>query len=319
MRISVNLTIIQHCPTILRLPESESFILSGHRTCWGFRSAVRHLLETEIRCWDLLGGHVSFSLESYLRVLRHERTLLFLLLSMLAFVASDPSGARPYVPLWFSIGFWPVSFAFYIMMKLLGLTVAAALTHYIPRLRIPLPIVGFLALIPTVMLCEASVRVMSNGTFPYDFVGQLVFYFFSVQGLETVFYRFIMPESFIVSENEEELENQTTGRHLIVGGEKVDLSGLLHIEAREHHVHLTFENETSVARARLGDIVAQTQTEDGMQPHRSWWVARDPAIRAERKNGRLVLRLRDDTEVPVARTRTDDVIAWLQTHVNPAE
>ena len=198
-------------------------------------------------------------------------------------------------------------------MKLIGLTVAAAMTHYIPKLRIPLPVVGFLSLIPTVMLCEACVNIMSNGTFPYDFVGQLVFYFISVQGLETVFYRFIMPEA------RKQIGNQATGRHLIIGGEKVDVSGLLHIEAREHHVHLTFENTKSVARARLGDLVAQTQAEDGMQPHRSWWVARDPDIRAERKNGRLVLRLRDDTEVPVARTRADDVIAWLQTHVHPAE
>ena len=77
---------------------------------WGIRSVVKDLLNTEIRCWDLLGGGVSFTLVSYLRILRHERTLLFVFLSMLAFVASDPSGARSYVPLWFSIGFWPISF-----------------------------------------------------------------------------------------------------------------------------------------------------------------------------------------------------------------
>lgn len=277
---------------------------------------MRDLLELELRCWDLLGGHVSFSLKSYLNVLRNKRTLLFVTLSMLAFMASDPSVARPYVPLWFSIGLWPVSFMFYILVKLIGLTVAAALLRYIPSMRIPLPLIGFVALFPTVMLCEVSMRIMSNGTYPNDFPGQLVFYFVSVQCLETVFYRFILPVAQMRTVRSAPASH---GRHLIVGGEKVELSGLLHIEAREHHVHLTFENDKALARARLGDIVAQTKVEDGMQPHRSWWVARDPAIRAERKNGRLVLRLRDDTEVPVARTRVDDVLNWLQTHVHPAE
>jgi DNA-binding LytR/AlgR family response regulator len=134
-----------------------------------------------------------------------------------------------------------------------------------------------------------------------------------IQGLETVYYRFIMPSI------RKEIEGEEINRHLVVGGEKVDLSKLLHIEAREHHVYMTFEDAKSQARARLSDIVAQTQDQDGMQPHRSWWIARDPAIRVERKNGRLVLRLRDDTEVPVARTRVDEVLSWLQTHVHPAE
>jgi DNA-binding LytR/AlgR family response regulator len=104
-------------------------------------------------------------------------------------------------------------------------------------------------------------------------------------------------------------------RHLIVGGERFNLRGLLHIEAREHHVHLTFEDNRKLFRARLGDIVAQTRIEDGFQPHRSWWVARDSVITPERKGGRLILRLRDDTEVPVARTRIEEVEQWLQTHI----
>lgn len=272
-----------------------------------------HLLKTEIKLWDLLGERLAFSLSTYVHVLRHDRTLLFLLLCMLAFVASDPSGARSYVPFWFSIGFWPISFAFYLIVKLLCLAVCASLTQSFPKLRFPMPVIGFLALIPTVKLCETSVGIMSNGTFPYDYAGQLFFYFVAVQGLETVFYRFIMPEV------RKDIDAKATDRHLVVGGEKIDLTKLLHIEAREHHVQLTFEDAKSRARARLGDIVAQTQLEDGMQPHRSWWVAKDTAIRAERKDGRLILRLRDDTEVPVARTRVDDVLDWLQTHVHPAE
>lgn len=256
---------------------------------------------------------MSFSLDSYFRVLGHKRTLLFLLLCMVAFVASDPSGARPYVPLWFAISFWPILFVFYISMSAICITFFAILAQRYSTLRVPMPLIGFIALIPTITLCKAAVAIASKGTFPYNFVGQLIFYFFTIQGIETVFYRFVFPDI------SQDIGDSTPQRHLVIGGEKIALAKLLHIEAREHHVHLTFQDEKSSARARLGDIIAQTKAEDGLQPHRSWWVARDPAIRAERKNGRLILRLRDDTEVPVARTRVDDVLNWLNNHVHPAE
>lgn len=274
---------------------------------------MKRLLNTEIKFWDLLGGRMAFTTATYGRVLQHKRTLVFVSLSLLTFFAADPSGARNYVPLWFSMILWPIAFSFYLILYHLEFLAAAALTRRIPSLRVPTPLLGFIALIPTVFVCESSVIYMSNGTFPYDVVKQMIFYFFSVQGLETVFYRFIMPGV------QEEIEKKQQTRHLVIDGEKIDLSKLLHIEAREHHVHLTFEDARSLARARLRDIVAQTRREDGIQPHRSWWVAKNAGIKPERKDGRLILRLRDDTEVPVARTRVDDVMSWLDNHINPMQ
>ncbi len=217
------------------------------------------------------------------------------------------------MPLWFAIGYWPVAFCGYLVVYhslFLGL---AVLNNRFPKLRTPTPVLGFIALVPTVYMCKHVVVYMSNGTFPYDVVSQFIFYFFSVQGLETVFYRFILPGV------REDIEAHSTERHLIIGGDKIDLARLLHIEAREHHVHLTFEDTQSRTRARLGDIVAQTKPEDGVQPHRSWWVARDAAVGTERKDGRMILRLRDGTEVPVARTRIDEVQSWFDSHVAAAE
>ncbi len=232
---------------------------------------------------------------------------------MVALIASDPSGARSYVPFWLAFVFWPVLFACYLTITTSLVVLISAVSRLTPNLRVPLPIIGFVALIPTVTLCETGLNFASNGTMEPDFAGKFLSFFFMIQGVETVYYRFIMPEV------RKDIEDNASDRRLVVGGEKIDLTKLLHIEAREHHVQLTFEDAKSRARARLGDIVAQTQLEDGMQPHRSWWVAKDTAIRAERKDGRLILRLRDDTEVPVARTRVDDVLDWLQTHVHPAE
>lgn len=274
---------------------------------------MNRLLSTELHQWDLLGGRISFDIALYLKVIQHKRYLLYIFLALLIFISADPSNARDYVPLWFAIGYWPIAGIFYVFLVSTLLLLQAMATRHVPSLRVPSPLIGLLAIIPTVLICKYVIVYMSGGTFKYDVVDQFVFYFLTVQGLETVFYRFILPDI------REEIEAENEKKHLIIGGEQVDLSTLIHIEAREHHVHLTFENEKSRARARLGDIVAQTSPDDGVQPHRSWWVARDPAIRIERKNGRLVLLLRDNTEVPVARTRVDDVLNWLEGNGTPAE
>lgn len=274
---------------------------------------MKNLLKTEIEIVDLLGGRTSFTIWEYTKVLGHKRTLLFVALSLLSFFAADPSGARNYVPMWVSILLWPNAFIVYLILYHIGLLAFAAASRKLQWLRLPTALLGLICLIPTVFTCEALVNLASDSTFPYSVEEQMIFYFLSVQSLETVFYRFIMPGV------RQEMQSQPPSRQLIVGGEQIELDKLLHIEAREHHVHLTFEEKTARARARLSDIVAQTDMSDGVQPHRSWWVARDPAIRVERKNGRVFLRLRDNTEVPVARTRVDDVLDWLQSHGYPAE
>jgi hypothetical protein len=273
---------------------------------------VKRLLETEIRFWDLLGARMAFDTAIHARVLTHNRTLLFTLLCLLTFFAADPSGVRAYVPLWFSIVVWPVAFGFYLGIYHLCLLLSAALCRQFKSLRIPTALIGLIALYPTVSLCEASADFMSNGSYPKDVLSHMVFYFLSVQGLETVFYRFIMPGV------RAEIETASAARHLVVGGEKIDLRDLHHIEAREHHVHLTLSDTRKLFRARLGDLVAQTQPEDGIQPHRSWWVARDQVVTPERSNGRMTLRLRDDTVVPVARTRMNDVQDWISRHIDPS-
>lgn len=271
---------------------------------------MTNLYTRDLKFRDLTLSPLAFNLSDYGRVLFHQRTLIFVSLCLLVFFATDPSGTRDYVPLWFSALLWPTAFAVYLAFYQVLLASYSALTRHWGALRLPLPLFGAISLLPTVLLCEDAVKWISNGGYTEDVLPQMIFFFLSVQALETVFFKFIMPSVL------GELKTEQPARHLIVGGERFDMQGLLHIEAREHHVHLTFENKRQLTRARLGDIVAQTRVEDGFQPHRSWWVARGSVVTPERKDGRLVLRLRDNTEVPVARTRMTDVENWLQKHVD---
>ncbi|EEX14201.1 response regulator receiver protein [Citreicella sp. SE45] len=69
---------------------------------------------------------------------------------------------------------------------------------------------------------------------------------------------------------------------------------------------------TLTERARLSDIVAQTRPEDGIQPHGSWWVSRRAMRRLGKRSGREALQLSDDSQVPVARGRVEDVRDWIE-------
>lgn len=103
-------------------------------------------------------------------------------------------------------------------------------------------------------------------------------------------------------------------RKIHVGARRISLGEVSVIEAREHHVHVHLRHGTLSQRARLSDIVAQTRDEDGIQPHRSWWVPRHSVRELGRDGGKPVLRLADDSVVPVARGRLETVRHWIATH-----
>lgn len=276
---------------------------------------VKYLVKTELRFWDLLGGRVDFRLETHLRAIRHRNVVLFNFLCLVAVVAADPTHTSSVMPIWAAVLVWALFFVAYDVITLVCFGLAAVATRAMPRLRIPLPLITCVVLLPLVVIFDQGLIWATDTGLPGTAVAHLTAFLLIFQCLETIFWRFIFPD---VKKDCDVTPNKPR-RHLVVGGEKVDMSRLLHIEAREHHVHLTFDDAKSRARARISDIVAQTKDEDGLQPHRSWWIARDSAIKAERKNGRLILKLRDNTEVPVARTRVEDVMHWLQIHVHRSE
>ena len=104
-------------------------------------------------------------------------------------------------------------------------------------------------------------------------------------------------------------------RKIHIGAKPIRLGEISVIEAREHHVHVRMQHDTLSQRARLSDIVAQTREEDGIQPHRSFWVPRHSVRELGRDGGKPVLRLTDESVIPVARGRLETVRRWITTHL----
>ncbi len=77
---------------------------------------------------------------------------------------------------------------------------------------------------------------------------------------------------------------------------------LLSLSATDHYVEVTTPNGSDLVLMRLSDAIELATGVDGLQVHRSHWVARAAVAGTRRDNGRLMLRLTDGRDIPVSRT-----------------
>jgi hypothetical protein len=76
---------------------------------------------------------------------------------------------------------------------------------------------------------------------------------------------------------------------------------LLHLSVNDHYVEVLTDRGKSQILMRFSDAMCELDGVEGMQVHRSHWVARDAVQGSRRQNGKLFLLLIDGSEVPVSR------------------
>lgn len=77
---------------------------------------------------------------------------------------------------------------------------------------------------------------------------------------------------------------------------------LQHISVEDHYCRIRTSRGSELILLRFADAIRETGTADGIQVHRSHWVARDFTAGFRSVNGKFVLVLKDGTDVPVSRT-----------------
>lgn len=76
---------------------------------------------------------------------------------------------------------------------------------------------------------------------------------------------------------------------------------LLRLSGRDHYVDVVTSQGEESLLMRFSDAIGETEAVDGLQVHRSHWVARSAVTGTVRRKGRVFLTLQDGTEVPVSR------------------
>jgi hypothetical protein len=74
------------------------------------------------------------------------------------------------------------------------------------------------------------------------------------------------------------------------------------VSSEDHYLRVHTSLGTELILMRLADAIRELDGADGLQVHRSWWVARSGVKGAQQDNGRITLLLQSDLEVPVSRT-----------------
>jgi len=79
-------------------------------------------------------------------------------------------------------------------------------------------------------------------------------------------------------------------------------SSLYAISSEDHYIRVHTNLGEELILMRLSDALKELSEADGLQTHRSWWVARDGIARSVSKNGKHTLILKGGTKLPVSRS-----------------
>lgn len=74
------------------------------------------------------------------------------------------------------------------------------------------------------------------------------------------------------------------------------------VSAEDHYLRVHTSSGEELILLRLSDAVRELAGVEGLQVHRSWWVARQGVSDVRRDDSKLVLKLKSGAEAPVSRT-----------------
>lgn len=267
--------------------------------------------EQTLTFFDILGGRYTLSPQEFVALMRHKTTLTYLAVVYVLLVMTDVPDLRGRIALPLILLTYAVLLVVFHGMVWVVVSLVACVQARTGPAVWPGPIIVISSLIPADLAAQGTVWLGTGGTVLVQVMPGFFYHWLIAEMFGLIYFRYVR---FHIDGRERTPPPPAPAeeRSIVIGAEPVPLSRLHHIEAREHHVLITMDGESVTQRARLGDIVAQTGPEDGLQPHRSWWVSSGAARDLIRDGAKHMLQLDDGTRVPVARTRLEDVRRWLE-------
>lgn len=261
----------------------------------------------EVVLRDVFFGKFTLSISRYVKLLARPTGLIFLVLCGAMLFAGDPNDVRAIHGAPFAVFIWTTSLLAYTSVVFLIIGLLAMLQSALPRLPLYTPITSALGLLAVFIFARGLIVLFTGmenreGVFP-------LYFNVLVTGLtlETLFIRFVLQNAGHDTEGEED----EAPRLLNIGDRSLPLSRVHYLHAQEHYIRIGLPNDTIMIRGRMRDALAQVDETDGFQPHRSWWISAAAQPRLIQANGKQQVRLRDETEVPVAKARAADIQRWL--------
>lgn len=149
--------------------------------------------------------------------------------------------------------------------------------------------------------------------------------FLLAQIIEALFYTYVAPRLPAPAETvadappeppapPDKAEDDSRAATLSVAGRRLPIHALRHVSSHGHYLKCQVGNEEIWLRGRLLDVLNQTRSADGFQPHRSWWVSAGAVRDIRRGESGDLLVLTDGVEIPIPRARREEVRDWVARH-----
>lgn len=100
-------------------------------------------------------------------------------------------------------------------------------------------------------------------------------------------------------ETEKRADVKTFLKRLPLKYHDADLYGF---SAEDHYLRVYSDKGEELILLRFADALRELMNVDGLQVHRSWWVATSAVEKVETRAGKKILVLKSGTKVPVSRT-----------------
>lgn len=237
--------------------------------------------------------------------LRRDLIIVLAIGTVLALIS--PFGATSHLPLYWAWCYWVGILAWgWLVAHFLGPWLERRL-HFLPEL--PLYLVISVIMAAVVMPVILLVQYLSGFAIPKSFWPNLYLLVWIIS-LAVTGIAWLSKRAFA------EQKTAPDGRAFLERIPARLASGnLLAVSSEDHYLRIHTDVGSDLILMRLSDAVSELNGYDGMQVHRSWWVARAGVSGFRRDGGKIMLTLRDDphTEVPVSRSFAKHVreAGWL--------
>lgn len=82
---------------------------------------------------------------------------------------------------------------------------------------------------------------------------------------------------------------------------------IYYLSMQDHYVEVVTSAGSSLVLMRMADAIVETAPVEGLQVHRSHWVATGAIRQVSRNGDRVVLQMADGAQLPVSRARAEDL------------
>ncbi len=233
---------------------------------------------------------------------RRDFILVIVIGTLLALIS--PFGVTDRLPIYGAWAYWTGLIALgWVAMSFL----APKLQSRLPQLSEP----GFYFLISVIMVAFVLpgvlvIQLLVGDPVPISYWPALIFMIWILSAA-------ISGVAYLLNRAYADKNNQDGSAFMARIPAKLAGGNLYAISSEDHYLRIQTARGSDLILMRLADALQELEGFDGMQVHRSWWVARQGVDKITRDNGRITLSLRDGTSVPVSRTYAPKIrqAGWL--------